>query len=120
MNKSAKEFMCTKFRGWYSTQVQEQLDNGENQISPVVLKLSTLKPLVARWLVSLYDYIYGNQSTVENGFKAAGLLFQYCSCISHPSPLLSVLFMHIASFTFGFSTVHTYHMIHIVHSLIYN
>ena len=75
INKSAKDFMRTKFRDWYSIQVQDQLDSGENEICPVDLKMSTLKPLGARWLVSLYDYICDNGSIVENGFKAAGLLF---------------------------------------------
>ena len=70
INESVKEFMRSKFRDWYSAQVQHQLDKGE-EISPVGIKLSTMKPLGARWLVSLYDYI---SSIVENGFKAAGIL----------------------------------------------
>ena len=35
------------------------------------IKLSTMKPLGARWLVSLYDYI---SPIVESGFKAADIL----------------------------------------------
>ena len=73
VNKSVKEFMRSKFREWYSDRVQDQL-NEESEITPVDLKMSTMKPLGARWLVSLYDYISGNQSIVVNGFKAAGLL----------------------------------------------
>ena len=73
INKSVKEFMRSKFRDWYSEQVQHQLCEGK-EISPVDLKLSTMKPLGARWLVSLYDYITQNNSIVVNGFKAAGLL----------------------------------------------
>ena len=73
VNKSVKEFMRSKFRDWYSEQVQDQL-NEENDITPVDLKMSTMKPLGARWLVSLHDYITENQSIVVNGFKAAGLL----------------------------------------------
>ena len=60
-NKSLKDFMRTKFREWYSTQVQHQLDEGA-EISPVDLKMSTMKPLGARWLVSLYDYLKENSS----------------------------------------------------------
>ena len=59
VNKSVKEFMQTKFREWYLTQVQHQLDEGA-KISPVDLKMSTMKPLGARWLVSLYDYLKEN------------------------------------------------------------
>ena len=71
--KSVKEFMRSKFRDWYSEQVQHQLSEGK-EMTPVDLKMSTMKPLGARWLVSLYDYITENGSVVENGFKAAGLL----------------------------------------------
>ena len=56
VNKSVKEFMRAKFRDWYSSQVQDQLDDQEN-FSPIDLRMSTLKPLGARWLVSLYDYL---------------------------------------------------------------
>ncbi len=73
VNKSVKEFMRSKFRDWYSTQVQHQLDEGA-EISPVDLKLSTMKPLGARWLVSLFDNLKENSSIIENGFKAAGIL----------------------------------------------
>ena len=61
VNKSVKEFMRSKFREWYSDRVQDQL-NEESEITPVDLKMSTMKPLGARWLVSLYDYISRNQS----------------------------------------------------------
>ena len=74
INKSVKEFMRSKFRDWYSKQVQHQLSEGE-EITPVDLKMSTVKPLGARWLVSLCNYISENRSIVENGFKAAGLLY---------------------------------------------
>lgn len=73
VNKSAKEFMRSKFRDWYATQVQQQLDEGAD-IAPVDLRLSTMKPLGARWLVSLYDYLKERPSIIENGFKAAGIL----------------------------------------------
>ena len=48
INKSVKEFMQGKFRGWYSEQVQDQLSEGKE--------------------ITLVDLI------VENGFKAEGLL----------------------------------------------
>ena len=72
VNKSVKEFMRSKFREWYSDQVQDQL-NEESEITPVDLKMSTMKPLSACWPVSLYGYISGNHSIVVNGYKAAGL-----------------------------------------------
>ena len=41
---------------------------------PVDLKMSTMKPLGARWLVSLHDYMKQRSSLITNGFKAAGIL----------------------------------------------
>ena len=63
--------MRSKFREWYATQVQQQLHEGED-IAPVDLRMSIMKPLGARWLVSLYDYLKEHPSIIENGFKAAG------------------------------------------------
>ncbi len=68
VNKSVKEFVRSKFRDRYSTQVQQQLDKGA-EISPVDLKMSTMKPVGARWLVSLYDYLKENSSVIKNGFR---------------------------------------------------
>lgn len=73
VNKCAKEFMRSQFRDWYATQVNQQLEE-EKDITPVSLAMSAMKPLGARWLVSLYDYLKSNPAIIENGFKAAGIL----------------------------------------------
>ena len=78
LNKAAKDFMRQKFREWYATEVQKQLDDGATLISPVDLRMSVMKPLGSRWLVSLYDYIRDHKAIVQNGFKAAGIL-QVCN-----------------------------------------
>lgn len=31
------------------------------------------KPVGAKWLISVYDYLRSNESIISNGFKAAGL-----------------------------------------------
>ena len=49
-----------------------QLDAAQN--IPVDLRLSILKPLCAKWIESLYQYVLDNPSIVKNGFKAAGIL----------------------------------------------
>ena len=54
VNKSAKEFMRAQFSAWYASQVQKQLDSGVEEVSPVDLRMSIMKPVGARWLVSLY------------------------------------------------------------------
>ena len=74
VNKAAKESMRSRFREWYATEVQKQLDNGVQQIAPVDLKMSTMIPLGARWLVHLHDYIEQHNSLIVNGFKAACIL----------------------------------------------
>ena len=74
VNKAAKEFMRSRLREWYASEVQKQLDDGAQQISPVDLKMSTMKSLSAGWLLSLHDYIKKHNSLVTNGFKAAGIL----------------------------------------------
>ena len=50
VNKAVKEFMRSRFREWYATEVQKQLDDEAQQIAPVDLKMSTIKPLGAVWL----------------------------------------------------------------------
>jgi hypothetical protein len=62
--------MCSRFREWYATAVQKQLDDGAQQIAPVDLKMSTMKPLGARWLVSLHNHIKEHISLL----MAAGML----------------------------------------------
>ena len=74
VNKPVKEFMRKKFQEWYAGEVLKQRDEGK-EVSPIDLKLSTLKPLGAQWLISLYDYLNSEQGTsiIVNGFKAAGI-----------------------------------------------
>ena len=74
VNKAVKEFMRSRFREWYANEVQKQLDDGVQQITPVDLKMSTMKSLGARWLVSLHDHINENNSFILNSFKATGIL----------------------------------------------
>ena len=57
--------MQGEFRDCYSEQVRQQLSEG----TPVDLNMSTMKPLGARWPISLYDYVTTNIFVVENDFK---------------------------------------------------
>ena len=38
-----------------------------------MLGLTELKSMKARWIVDLYQYLCGQQETILNGFKAAGI-----------------------------------------------
>ena len=68
INKAAKEFMRNKFSLWYADEVEKRLGHSEETV-PIDLKMSTMKPLGAQWLVSLFDYISSNRSLILNGFK---------------------------------------------------
>ena len=39
----------------------------------VDLRMSTMKPLGAAWLIHAYNYIKGKDSMVKNGFIAIGI-----------------------------------------------
>ena len=73
VNKSVKEFLRQKFHSWYAESVSTQL-NGTKAKEPIDLCLSIVKPLVAKWLVDLYDYMKTKPEIIRNGFKEIGIL----------------------------------------------
>ena len=72
INKTAKDFLQGQFREWYALQVCSQI-KGETETKPVDLRLSIIKPLCAKWIVSIYEHIKSNPALVSNGFKEAGI-----------------------------------------------
>lgn len=75
-NKPAKDFLRSKFQAWYADKLSTQLDekSGSTTLQPVDLKLSTMKPLGARWMIELYNYLKLNPQIIINGFKEVGIL----------------------------------------------
>ena len=73
INKAAKDYLRGQFREWYALQVCSQI-KGETDTKPVDLRLSIIKPLSAKWIVSMYEYIKSNPALVSNGFKEAGIV----------------------------------------------
>ena len=58
VNGSAKRFLPKKFNGWYSQQISDELESGKSlEEIDVKLRLSTLKPLHAGWIVDLLNYM---------------------------------------------------------------
>ena len=53
--------------------MEEQLEQGVEEFSQPDLRMSVTKPVGAKWLISVYDYLRSNESIISNGFKAAGL-----------------------------------------------
>ena len=66
-NGHAKRFMKKNFTLWYADQVQNELDKGK--------KLSILKPLHAKWLIDLYNYMTSpdGQAVLLKWWKVAGI-----------------------------------------------
>ena len=75
VNKAAKEFLRKQFSGWYSDQIYYQLRRGVKPIQSIDLRLSMVKPLGARWVISLFDYFKAKPDIIKNGFKEAGITF---------------------------------------------
>lgn len=49
-----------------------QLDSEED--ATVDLRMSVVKPLGARWMISLYDYFKSHSEIIINGYKTAGII----------------------------------------------
>ena len=72
VNKPAKNFLRQQFQDWYAEKICKQLDQQE-EMSPVDLRLSIVKPLGAQWMIKLYDYLKSKPDIIKNGFKGAGI-----------------------------------------------
>ena len=58
INQKAKKFVSNQFNKWYTEKVSHQLTNRKSQVDlKVSLKLSDLKPLHAKWVVEINDYL---------------------------------------------------------------
>ena len=65
-----------KFNNWYSKEISKQSENGKPLADvDVKLRLSTLKPIHAGWIVDFYNYITlgEGRKVIENGWKASGI-----------------------------------------------
>ena len=68
--------MKKKFALWYADQVKSELDKGKNiEEIDISMKLSILKPLHAKWLIDLYNYMTSpdGQAVSLEGWKVAGI-----------------------------------------------
>ena len=72
VNRAAKHFIRGKFESWYADRIMPQQESGQD-IQPVDLRLSIVKPMGAKWMIDLYDYLKGNPSIITHGFKHVGI-----------------------------------------------
>eukprot|EP00794_Sanderia_malayensis_P013334 gene13334-14712_t len=76
VNGYAKRFTKNKFNEWYAQQITKQLQEGNKlENVDVKLRLSTLKPLHAGWLVALYNEMTSakGKEIISSGWRAAGI-----------------------------------------------
>ena len=74
VNKPAKDHLKQKFHKWYAEKVMEQIEAGNSPDEVVVdIKLTVMKEIGAKWLVSMFDYFQGHPEICRNGFVKAGI-----------------------------------------------
>ena len=73
VNKSIKVFLRQEFQNWYSDCLCAQLQGGESNPEPIDLKLSSVKPLGAQWMIKAHDHVRSHPEIVVNGFKGSGI-----------------------------------------------
>ena len=74
INGVAKSFLKEKFAKWYADQVTTQLSGGtEVYAIDIKMQLSALKPIHARWLISLYDHFRNQKELIKKAFEKAGI-----------------------------------------------
>ena len=75
VNKSAKCFITEKYQDWYAEQVVEQLNKGVAAHDVKVdVRLSTVKPLHANWIIAMYKHMRNSKDLIINGFKKAHIM----------------------------------------------
>ena len=76
-NKVAKDFMKKKFSEWFSRQISIGLENGqESEDIQIDYRLSVLRPMHAKWLISFYDFKSSPEGKVviTSGWRKSGIL----------------------------------------------
>ena len=71
VNRAAKQFLWKKFENWYADNIVAQKDTGK-ELEPVDMRLAIVKPIAAKWMISLYDYFVAHPEIIRNGFKHVG------------------------------------------------
>ena len=71
INKAVKQYMRSKFQKWYGNVIYQQLQDGITE--NVDTRMSIMKPLAARWMISCFDYLVSHPELAVNGFRAAGI-----------------------------------------------
>ena len=76
VNKHCKSYLKRLFSEWYAQQIKNQFSLGKKvEEIKIEFRLTTLKPLHAKWLVEYYKEITSENgsSVIINDWKAAGI-----------------------------------------------
>ena len=69
-----KEFLKGKFECWYAQQITNQPEGGSSVYNvQIPWKLSVIKPIHPKWLLSLQDHLRNSSDTIIKGFAMAGI-----------------------------------------------
>lgn len=79
VNKAAKEFLCKQFQEWFSSKISSQLHAGST-VEAVDLRMAVVKPLSAKWMIALYDYLKSKPDIIKNGFRHVGITAACVHC----------------------------------------
>ena len=72
VNMSAKCYLAEKYQNWYAEKVLQQLNRGVVAHDVKVdVRLSTIKPLHARWIIDMYKHLKDSKGLVLSGFRKA-------------------------------------------------
>ena len=76
VNASFKLSLIMKncFEDWYSGEVAEQLKVKSPEDVEISMSLSTVKPLHAKWLVSVFQKLERDKDLIKRGFSDAGIV----------------------------------------------
>ena len=84
--------MKDKFGSWYAGEVSKQLNSGAGIYAvDVKLQLSVLKPIHARWLISLYDHLRNQTQLIVKGFEQAGINDAFTIELEQEDPFADLL-----------------------------
>ena len=102
VNGSTKQFMRKQFITYYSDAVKKKLDRGETlEDIQIDLRLTTLKPLHAQWLVNMYNFF--------TSAKAVSIITRNCWTIGW-NHLNSSFLLHLFILIINFAVKYMHHV----------
>lgn len=75
INKPIKDCLKASFQNYYACEIQKQIKkNPDSTLTPIDLRLSTIKPLHAHWIIDTYHYVKSKPELFEMDLRQLELL----------------------------------------------